>query len=97
MDEKFLDTINNAVDRDREYHHTAEKDIETNKKKKSVKRTTSYKSAPKKHVDIETYRKLALICAYALGEAVKVDPRGPYIDNVINAATDLVETFTVVD
>lgn len=97
MDEKLLDTIDNAVNRDREYNHTTEKNIKTDKKKKSVKRTTTYKSSPKKHVDIDTYRKLALICAYALGEAVKVDPRGPYIDNVINAATDLIDTFTVIE
>lgn len=97
MDEKFYDTVNHAINKHRGYHHSTEKNLSTNKKKKSVKRSTSYKSTPVTKIDIETYIKMVIVATYAIEEVGKVPSRGPYLENVLNSAQDLVNNFKVID
>lgn len=52
MNENITDIAINAIDKDREYEHTIDKEIETSKKKKKISRSTAYKSKnPKKEAN----------------------------------------------
>lgn len=46
MDNELLNTVDHALNKDREYKHSTKKNLETKNRKKTVERKTQYKSSP---------------------------------------------------
>lgn len=46
MKDELINTVDNALNKDREYKHSTKKDLETKNRKKTIERKTQYKSAP---------------------------------------------------
>lgn len=52
MNNELLNTVDNALNKDREYKHSTKKNLETKNRKKTIERKTQYKSNSSRQAEI---------------------------------------------